>query len=83
MIPESWWHIHWHVPGAHCTEDFDGCGDGPCTAGTNCTDLTPQEEADQGTAFNCSQCPPGYEYSDGVCVGGCHRATDVTTEISN
>ncbi|KAI0209335.1 hypothetical protein LSAT2_005978 [Lamellibrachia satsuma] len=54
--------------GESCDEDFDGCGDGPCTAGTNCTDLTPEEEAAQGSTFNCSQCPEGYEDNDGVCV---------------
>ncbi|KAK2167507.1 hypothetical protein NP493_1273g01022 [Ridgeia piscesae] len=54
--------------GDSCDEDFDGCGDGPCTAGTNCTDLTPAEEAAQDKAFNCSACPEGYEDNDGVCV---------------
>ena len=62
----------WLVAGAHCSEDFDGCQVGPCTAGTNCTDLTPEQEAAQGTAFNCTPCPQGYEKSDGVCVGMCH-----------
>ena len=52
--------------------DFNGCGDGPCMAGTNCTDLTPEEEAAQGAAFTCSQCPQGYEDNDGVCVGTSH-----------
>ena len=60
------------VAGAHCSEDFDGCEVGPCTAGTNCTDLTPEQEAAQGTAFHCTPCPQGYEKSDGVCVGTCH-----------
>ncbi|KAI0233502.1 hypothetical protein LSAT2_016254 [Lamellibrachia satsuma] len=61
--------------GEHCDMDFDGCGDGPCTAGTNCTDLTPEEEAAKGAAFTCSQCPQGYEDNDGVCVdvNECHK----------
>ncbi|KAI0230808.1 hypothetical protein LSAT2_018833 [Lamellibrachia satsuma] len=54
--------------GESCDKDFDGCGDSPCTAGTNCTDLTPEEEAAQGTSFTCSECPGGYEDNDGVCV---------------
>ena len=61
----------WLCTGDSCDEDFDGCGDGPCTAGTNCTDLTPAEEAAQDKAFNCSACPEGYEDNDGVCVGRC------------
>ena len=55
--------------GESCEEDFDGCADSSCTAGTNCTDLTPQQEAVSGRAFNCSACPGGYEEDDGVCVG--------------
>ncbi|KAK2167442.1 hypothetical protein NP493_1275g00055 [Ridgeia piscesae] len=54
--------------GDSCEEDFDGCGDGPCTAGTNCTDFTPAQEAAQDRAFSCSECPGGYEDNDGVCV---------------
>ena len=55
--------------GESCSEDFDGCEDTPCTAGTNCTDLSPTQEETLGTPFNCSQCPQGYEDNDGICVG--------------
>ena len=55
--------------GGSCNRDFDGCADSPCTAGTNCTDLSPADEQMYGTAFNCSQCPKGYEENDGICIG--------------
>jgi len=55
--------------GESCEEDLDGCADNSCTAGTNCTDLTPQQQVVTGRAFNCSACPGGYEEDDGVCVG--------------
>ena len=69
--------------GAHCSEDFDGCEVGPCTAGTNCTDLTPEQEAAQGTAFHCTPCPQGYEKSDGVCVGTCHCMLFSSMELNS
>ena len=58
--------------GEACDEDFDGCEDSPCTAGTNCTDMSPSQEDALGTAFNCSECPLGYKDNDGICVGTYH-----------
>lgn len=55
--------------GSRCADDFDGCGDNPCTERTNCTDLTPSEHKAQGKAYKCSECPNGYIDDDGTCVG--------------
>ena len=55
--------------GGSCNKDFDGCADSPCTVGTNCTDLSPEDEQVYGMAFNSSQCPKGYEENNGICIG--------------
>ena len=55
--------------GSSCAFDIDGCEDNPCTVGTNCIDLTPNEQAAQNKAFQCSDCPGGYFDDDGICVG--------------
>ena len=55
--------------GSSCADDIDGCRDNPCTVGTNCTDLTPTQQAAQNKAFQCSDCPAGYIDDDGICVG--------------
>ena len=54
--------------GDHCESDFDGCQDNPCTEGTNCTDLSPSEHIVSGKTFNCSECPPGTEDNEGICL---------------
>ncbi|KAK2173006.1 hypothetical protein NP493_911g00016 [Ridgeia piscesae] len=58
--------IEWE--GDHCESDFDGCQDNPCTEGTNCTDVSPSEHIASGKAFHCSECPPGTEESEGICL---------------
>ena len=57
--------------GDFCNEDYDGCGNKPCLAGTNCTDLSPAEEVLAGKGFNCSTCPVGYfeDLTDFNCIG--------------
>ncbi|XP_062579994.1 protein eyes shut homolog, partial [Saccostrea cucullata] len=47
--------------GDKCEIDTNGCFGGPCPLGRNCTDLTPEEEKRLGRAYNCSDCPPGFE----------------------
>ena len=51
---------------------MDGCQDNPCTGGTNCTDLTPEEHVVSGVSFNCSECPTGTEDDDGICLREYH-----------
>ncbi|KAK3088019.1 hypothetical protein FSP39_013547 [Pinctada imbricata] len=46
--------------GMNCSEDTDSCIGNPCISGSNCTDLTPGEEANLGRGHNCSSCPAGY-----------------------
>ena len=65
--------------GSSCADDIDGCGDNPCTVGTNCTDLTPTQQAAQNKAFQCSDCPDGYIDDDGICVGSYEH---ISTKIS-
>ena len=62
-----------YFSGSSCAEDTDGCGDNPCTLGTNCTDLSPSEHERQGKAYECSECPAGYVDDDGTCVGSYDR----------
>ena len=57
------------VLGESCELDKDGCADGPCSSAQNCTDLTPAEEQARGIAFECSECPDGYDDVNGICVG--------------
>ncbi|KAI0237078.1 Mucin-like protein [Lamellibrachia satsuma] len=54
--------------GDHCELDLDGCQDNPCTAGTKCTDLTPSEHVFIRKSHYCSECPPGTEDNDGICL---------------
>ncbi|KAK2160812.1 hypothetical protein NP493_1626g00009 [Ridgeia piscesae] len=54
--------------GDHCESDLDGCQDNPCTEGTNCTDVTPEEQVSTGKSFNCSECPSGTEENEGLCL---------------
>ncbi|KAK2158335.1 hypothetical protein NP493_1807g00024 [Ridgeia piscesae] len=54
--------------GDHCESDLDGCQDNPCTEGTNCTDVTPEEEKSSGKSFKCSECPAGTEENEGTCL---------------
>ena len=59
--------------GDRCDEDTDGCTDDPCKSiGTNCTDLTPEEEAEMGVAYVCADCPTGLRKTDGACTGSAH-----------
>ena len=56
--------------GDHCTDDYDGCEDMPCFHGTNCTDLSPEQQLLFNRAYNCSECPEGYyKPSENLCVG--------------
>ena len=54
--------------GDHCESDLDGCQDNPCTEGTNCTDVTPEEQLSTGKSFQCSECPHGTEENEGTCL---------------
>ncbi|KAK2178081.1 hypothetical protein NP493_563g01009 [Ridgeia piscesae] len=54
--------------GDYCELDLDGCQDNPCTAGTNCTDVTPAEQVASGKSYNCSACPDGTEDNEGTCL---------------
>ncbi|KAK2175052.1 hypothetical protein NP493_751g01001 [Ridgeia piscesae] len=54
--------------GDHCEFDLDGCQDNPCTAGTNCSDVTPEEQVIHGKSYNCSECPAGTEDNEGICL---------------
>uniref|UniRef100_A0A2C9JE70 Cubilin n=1 Tax=Biomphalaria glabrata TaxID=6526 RepID=A0A2C9JE70_BIOGL len=45
----------------NCDKDKDGCTNKPCPDGTNCTDVSAEEESQTGHAFNCSNCPSGFE----------------------
>ncbi|KAI0225835.1 Mucin-like protein [Lamellibrachia satsuma] len=53
--------------GDYCEADFDGCQDNPCTEGTDCTDLTADEEVLTGRLYNCSDCPSGSKKDGGIC----------------
>ena len=55
------------LAGDYCEADYDGCQDNPCTAGTNCTDLTAAEEVSTGRQYNCSECPPGTKKDGDAC----------------
>ena len=57
------------VLGESCELDKDGCADGPCSDVQNCTDLTPAQEQERNIAFECSECPDGYNDVGGICVG--------------
>ena len=57
--------------GNDCKDQFDGCAENPCEdLGTNCTDLTPEEEAQNNgtTRYRCD-CPTGYVLDNNNCVG--------------
>ncbi|KAK2172014.1 hypothetical protein NP493_1002g01061 [Ridgeia piscesae] len=54
--------------GDHCESDYDGCQDNPCTAGTNCTDASPDEEVSSGRPYSCSECPEGTEKDGEKCL---------------
>ena len=55
------------LSGDYCEADFDGCQDNPCTEGTDCTDLTADEEVLTGRLYNCSDCPSGSKKDGGIC----------------
>ena len=55
------------LPGTHCTEDFDGCQDLPCTHSANCTDISAILQANTGLSYVCSSCTNGTEFNDGIC----------------
>ena len=57
------------VLGESCELDKDGCADGPCSSVQNCTDLSPADEQERNIAFECSECPDGYDDIGGICVG--------------
>ena len=57
-----------YVKGDHCELDLDGCQDNPCTAGTNCTDVTPAEQVARGRSYNCTECPEGTENNGEICL---------------
>ncbi|KAK2151947.1 hypothetical protein NP493_2549g00003, partial [Ridgeia piscesae] len=54
--------------GDHCESDLDGCQDNPCTEGTNCTDVTPEEQVSTNKSFTCSECPQGTKENEGTCL---------------
>ena len=56
------------ISGVACEEDYNSCSESPCHALTECTDLTPAEELNQGVGFECSACPDGYDQISG-CLG--------------
>ena len=56
------------LSGDHCESDYDGCQDNPCTAGTNCTDASPDEEVSSGRPYSCSECPEGTEKDGEKCL---------------
>ncbi|KAI0231500.1 hypothetical protein LSAT2_018133 [Lamellibrachia satsuma] len=53
--------------GDYCEADFDGCQDNPCTEGTDCTDVTADEEVSTGRLYKCSECPAGTKEDGGIC----------------
>lgn len=61
--------FYFSIQGEHCDENIDGCEDNPCPLGRNCTDLSPVEEGLLGRAYNCSECPSGYDEIDNKCQG--------------
>ena len=61
--------LYFSIQGEHCDENIDGCEDNPCPLGRNCTDLSPVEEGLVGRAYNCSECPSGYDEIDNKCQG--------------
>ena len=50
--------------GLHCEEDFSGCADSPCLAGTDCHDNPAPL-----SGFYCDPCPPGYVGDGTKCSG--------------
>jgi len=46
--------------GDDCETDFDRCSLDGCAEGTNCTDVTPEEQQARNVSYNCSDCPSGY-----------------------
>ena len=52
--------------GDECSDDVDACMEQPCQSAT-CTDLTPEEEAEQGLGYRCTGCPDGFEGTE--CLG--------------
>lgn len=65
-----------------CDEDYDGCANRPCLTGTECFDLTPEEQVAAGKAFNCSSCPEGYaeDFTDFNCIG---ELTDIERSLTS
>ncbi|XP_062609553.1 uncharacterized protein LOC134271352 [Saccostrea cucullata] len=72
--------------GEKCEIDTNGCFGGPCPLGRECTDLTPEEEKRLGRAYNCSECPPGFEEVGNKCedINECRNGNvsvcDLTSE---
>ena len=59
-----------YTPGNHCGDDFDGCTDRPCLAEQKaCTDLNPEQHKFEKRAYDCGDCPTGYELINGECMG--------------
>ncbi|KAJ8307100.1 hypothetical protein KUTeg_015184 [Tegillarca granosa] len=50
--------------GDHCQTDFFGCYNNSCPVGSQCLDLTPEEQRDTGVTYRCTDCPIGYTFND-------------------
>jgi len=55
--------------GDDCETDFDGCSLDGCAEGTNCTDVTPEEQQSRNVSYNCTDCPSGYVLEGTKCNG--------------
>ncbi|XP_064597770.1 mucin-like protein, partial [Liolophura sinensis] len=70
--------------GDNCNQDYNGCADEPCPKGTTCTDLSPDQQlAMNDTAFNCSDCPDGFEKRQTKCfdIDECNSTQSVCTQM--
>ena len=68
--------------GSDCEIDINGCSADPCAAyrGAGCVDHTPEEVANHGHEYSCTQCPSGFSQYQGL--GPC-QGKSLTETMSN